>query len=321
MDLIYALQAEILQEWNRLDEALALITQAIELAEQLGTSATSIVIYTMLARVALSRGQLEVARSALKHIEALKKGSNNPLLYSFHTAVTQMQFWLVERDLTHATTWAEALLEHKRSCAAIVWEREEMALVHLLVAQDRPKEVLTCLIPLLEHAEQQERWSHVLELLLLQTKTYELLGEEREALILLSYAVQMAEPEGYVRLFADEGSLFTLLRCLWERERKLGPTPYLDTLLAAFSTCEQAEQLSMQSRRSETLTLLSTREMEVLQSLSHGASNQEIAENLVITIETVKRHLGKIFRKLQVHNRTQAVVRSRMLGLLTEETF
>jgi ATP/maltotriose-dependent transcriptional regulator MalT len=61
--------------------------------------------------------------------------------------------------------------------------------------------------------------------------------------------------------------------------------------------------------------------MEVLQSLSHGASNQEIAENLVITIETVKRHLGKIFRKLQVHNRTQAVVRSRMLGLLTEETF
>ncbi|GHO94614.1 HTH-type transcriptional regulator MalT [Reticulibacter mediterranei] len=321
MDLIYALQAEILQEWNRLDEALALITQAIELAEQLGTSATSIVIYTMLARVALSRGQLEVARSALKHIEALKKGSNNPLLYSFHTAVTQMQFWLVERDLTHATTWAEALLEHKRSCAAIVREREEMALVHLLVAQDRPKEALTCLIPLLEHAEQQERWSHVLELLLLQTKTYELLGEEREALILLSYAVQMAEPEGYVRLFADEGSLFTLLRCLWEREHKLGPTPYLDTLLAAFSTCEQAEQLPTQSRRPETLTQLSNREMEVLQSLSHGASNQEIAENLVITIETVKRHLGKIFRKLQVHNRTQAVVRSRMLGLLTKETF
>src|SRR5260370_36911714 len=95
---------------------------------------------------------------------------------------------------------------------------------------------------------------------------------------------------------------------LREEQRKTGPPSYIDTLLAAFP-----QQSSVQTN------LLSERELEVLQLLARGASNQEIAQELVIVVDTVKRHVSHIFSKLGVQNRVQAVRQARVLGLLGEE--
>jgi len=115
-----------------------------------------------------------------------------------------------------------------------------------------------------------------------------------------------------------------LLSRLREQQCKTGLTPYLDTLLLAFPQQNKAQKRqSKPARESPTtqslLNALSEREREVLQLLAHGASNQEIAQELVIAIDTVKRHVSHIFSKLDVNNRVQAAKQARELRLFAEE--
>jgi len=148
-----------------------------------------------------------------------------------------------------------------------------------------------------------------------------MLQQETLALDALSQAVCLAEPEGYIRSFVDEGALMeALLYRLRKRNRKDGPTSYLDTLLAAFQQ-ESMTRVSVEEAAKEHLLPepLSERELQVLQLLARGASNQEIAQDLVIVVDTVKRHVSHIFSKLGVKNRVQAVGQAKVLGLLDEE--
>ena len=159
------------------------------------------------------------------------------------------------------------------------------------------------------------RWGKlVIELLILQALAWQMRQEEQAAINTLAQAVRLAEPEGYMRSFVDEGApMAALLATLRERERKRGPTAYLDRLLTAFSPQTEAGHRAAQYTLRDPL---STREQEVLQLLAGGASNQEIAETLVITLDTVKRHVSNILSKLGVSNRTQAVMQARSLGML-----
>ena len=106
-----------------------------------------------------------------------------------------------------------------------------------------------------------------------------------------------------------------LLATLRERERKHGPTPYLDSVLAAFAQ----DGAAVQATQPLLPDCISPREREVLHLLAQGCSNQEISEALVVTVETVKRHVSSLLSKLEVDNRTQAAMRARSLGLLSDE--
>ena len=156
-----------------------------------------------------------------------------------------------------------------------------------------------------------------------------MLDEDREALTVLAQALQLAKPEGYIRIFVDEGTtMATLLSRLREQERRKGPTPYLDTLLAAFSLESKthkplptgSDQPRGRLMEQPLVDPLSERELEVLQLFARGDYNQEIADLLVIALDTVKRHVTHIFVKLGVNNRGQAVARARALGLLSDES-
>jgi LuxR family maltose regulon positive regulatory protein len=145
--------------------------------------------------------------------------------------------------------------------------------------------------------------------------------EEAQALDALSEAVRLGEPEGYIRSFVDEGApMESLLYRLRRRNRKHGPTPYLDTLLAAFQQETKTHAHTEEHTQAYQLPEpLSEREREVLQLLVQGVSNLEIAQELVITVNTIKRHISHIFSKLGVHDRMQAMLQARELGLLDEE--
>jgi LuxR family maltose regulon positive regulatory protein len=195
----------------------------------------------------------------------------------------------------------------------------------VLLAQKKPAEALSLLDPLQVSAQQQERWSHVIEMKVLQALAHHLRGEEQEALTVLAQALHLAEPEGYIRIFVDEGPpMAALLSQLWAQERKQGPTVYLDTVLAAFlpdnmALEPQPKTAGQRATAQPLLDPLSERELEVLQLIARGDSNPEIAKELVLSVDTVKRHVYNIFPKLGVKNRVKAVAQARTLGLLFEE--
>src|SRR5206468_9068672 len=101
--------------------------------------------------------------------------------------------------------------------------------------KDLPSLALQRLEPGLQRATTAQRWGHVIEIRLLQALAYQMCHQETQALSALSEAVRLSEPEGYIRSFVDEGApMAALLSRLQEQRREAGPTPYLDTLLAAF---------------------------------------------------------------------------------------
>src|SRR5262249_23081309 len=124
----------------------------------------------------------------------------------------------------------------------------------------------------------------------------------------------LAEPEGYIRLFLDEGpALLSLLRLA--RARGLSPD-YLTRLLTAQGLASPAAVSQSAAASAGLVEPLTARELEVLRLLATGAANEGMAERVVIAVSTVKRHVSNLLAKLAVSNRTQAVTRAQALELL-----
>ena len=133
-------------------------------------------------------------------------------------------------------------------------------------------------------------------------------GERPGAMISVEKALRLAKPEGYVRLFTDLGMVMAQL--LQEAHLRGILPEYVEALLVAFR-----EPLST-SRASVLPEPLTPREQETLNLMAAGLTNQEIAERLVVSPETVKKHAASIYNKLGVRSRTQATARAREIGLL-----
>ncbi|HEX3643036.1 MAG TPA: LuxR family transcriptional regulator, partial [Ktedonobacteraceae bacterium] len=245
------LQAEILREWNQLDAARSLAEAGISLCTQAESIAMFVYIlsgYAILAHIYLSCGEYDAARSALQQVKQFGMSINQPTsihYYSLFTTIDQVRFWLASGEMDHATRWAKELDIGERHGNPFVHEREEVAYVRVLLAKHQPVQALTRLEPLLVRATTGQRWGHVIEIRLLQALAHQMCQKEIQALDALSEAVRLAEPEGYIRSFVDEGApMGTLLYHLRKRDRKSGPTPYLDTVLAAFQQ-EIMEQIQV----------------------------------------------------------------------------
>jgi LuxR family maltose regulon positive regulatory protein len=154
---------------------------------------------------------------------------------------------------------------------------------------------------LLQQAETTGQAGLVIEVLILQALAHQGKKETEQALAALERALALAKPEGYVRIFLDEGEAMTRLLCQVQ-SRQVG-NGYTAVLLSKIDKAPGMTQPSMQLL-AEPLT---TREVEVLKLIEAGSSNQEISEQLVISIPTVKRHISNIYAKLGVKSRTQAL--------------
>ncbi len=319
-------QADVLREWNHLDEALTLVLDAISLCKQTESIASLMYLfdgYTMLVRVSLSCGDLDTARSAFHQFEQIAAHlSQTSYIHhsSFFMTIDQVRLWLACGELDRATLWAQKLDQGGQDSTSFAFarERQEVAHARIFLAKAQPALALQHLEPIVVRATTGRRWGHVIEMRILQALAHQMLLQEREALDTLSEAVRLAEPGGYVRSFIDEGTPMEIL--LYRLRRKQGPNSYLDMLLAAFQQQTVTHLQKKEYTKAQALPEpLSQRELQVLQLLAQGASNQKIAQELVIVIDTVKRHVSHIFSKLGVQNRVQAVRQARELGLLGEE--
>jgi LuxR family maltose regulon positive regulatory protein len=162
-----------------------------------------------------------------------------------------------------------------------------------------------------------------LKAMVLQAVTLHIQGEKDKAVQLLGDALALAEPGGFIRTFVDEGEPMRLtisdFRLLIEKQLRsqdhklLG---YVDKLLAAFAQPTGMPQSKIEIPKSEMLEPLSQRELDVLRLIAEGLSNQDICERLFLALDTVKGHNRRIFNKLQVQRRTEAIARARELGLI-----
>ena len=158
----------------------------------------------------------------------------------------------------------------------------------------------------------------VIEILVLQALAHEAQGDIPAALVPLERALTLAEPEGFIRIFVDEGR--PMAQLLSEAAARGIMPDYTAKLLAVFEAEEhksEDESRLPHALPAQSLTEpLSQRELEVLRLVAQGLSNREISERLFLAVITVKGHNRNIFRKLQVRRRTEAVARARELGLL-----
>ena len=195
----------------------------------------------------------------------------------------------------------------------------------MLLAQDRPGPALELLDRLYASAVAQDRIGSVIEAGALRALALAATSQEADAVAALAGVLTLAGPRGYVRVFADEGppmaALLGQLIAAQRTDRGEGwvPIGYLARLNRAFDT---AAVRSDPRRGSVTaapgiVEPLTSRELEVLQMLAVGQSNQAIADEFVVTLDTVKKHVSHVLGKLGAANRTEAVARARELGLIS----
>src|SRR6266849_127443 len=231
----YIIHADVLREWNRLDEALSLALQGVQLSEQTETIVALYFAYSVLMRIYQVRGEVDAAGLAFQKSEATLTKNYRPYRRDIFLIAEWVQFWLSSGEADRATLWAHELAQQPGEPSPLAREREDVARARILLAQEKPTEALSLLEPLRGGAERQERWNHVIEMQVLQALAHSMGDEEQKALAVLAQAVQLAEPEGYIRIFVDEGPpMARMLSRLREQEDSQVPTRYFDTLLAVF---------------------------------------------------------------------------------------
>ncbi len=304
----------LLYEQNNLEAALHHLQEGIAVAKPWSLWDTLVPGYTGLARVRAAQGDWDGAFAALNELAALGKDNLQavmPTVESFRALLSAAQGRVDE-----ARRWAQITGLDVDSESDFLREGELVIMARVLIAQKQWNEAARLIDRLLGDTEPGKRWGRVIELLILRALVLDAQEKQDEALEPLARALALAEPEGYVRIFVDEG--LPMARLLYEAlSRGIAPD-YVHRLLAAFPAAEpeQAAPSKKQAPKSELVEPLSERELQVLQLLAQGLTNPEIASQLFLALNTIKAHARSIYGKLGVNNRTQAAARARALGIL-----
>jgi LuxR family maltose regulon positive regulatory protein len=297
------------------------LQKAKELGEQ-----TTLVDWPYRWRVAQARlkqdeGDLDAALDLLD--EARRVYVRNPAPDLHPSEALKAQVYLRQGQLSKAREWVRERGLSPADEIIYLHEFEYITLARILMAEGSVQQACDLLKRLRQLAEAQDRPGSVIEILIVQALAYQAQGDTSAALAALDRALTLAEPEGYVRIFVDEGEALRLLivdfRVLIEKGKHLESHPsieYVNKLLAAFPQPIAPPQSAISNQQSAMLDSLSPRELEVLHLIEQGFSNQEIADRLFLAVSTVKGYTRTLFDKLQVQRRTEAVARAHELGLL-----
>jgi LuxR family maltose regulon positive regulatory protein len=330
---------DIQREWNDLDSAESHLRCGTDLVAGAFMVDADVVThgYLSLARVQQARGRHDDAYATLEEFANLARKRNYfPLLVARGEAA-RARLALIQGDLPAAVSWAEASGLDGNNEPSYTREEEYLTLVRVLIAQGRLEPIGSYLDDALgllnrqfKTAEGGARMSSVIEILALRALTLQARHESREALAALERALTLAEPEGYIRLFVDEGGpMKALLLALLKAARRDGDRgakqltslTYVRRLLAALESPHTSAEPPVGPASDTSQPLpdpLTAREREVLELIADGLSNQEIAARLFVATSTVKGYVHSLLRKLEVDSRTKAISRAHDLSLLSE---
>jgi len=320
---IQATLGEFLRERNELDAAAKLLIKSIESISQ-SNQGGLILSYTALARVFQARGNNQAAWEAIQAAENIQvmqsKGSFSFKLPSFLTIEQcKIRLYLAQGNYDKALAWLESNNLNINDEISYQNELDYFNFSRVLIAASKLKiktnqNYLANAIELLNKLEKiannTQRTSRLIEVFMLQALAYQTLQQQDKSLQILGKALSLAYLKGFLRLFVDEGEpMFELL----QQAVSKGIYPqYVNQLIAAFVNTNIVENINNQA----LIEPLSERELEVLTQIAIGLSNQEIANKLFVSLATVKWHSSRIYGKLMVKNRSQAVARAREINIL-----
>ena len=313
---LLAVWGEALVELDDLEGSLHLAKRGIGLAER-GTDVGMLGwCYVCLTRVLLTRKDTAGAEDAIRKMENATRKHDMALAITNLMAACRARIWLAQGKLDDASQWAVERGLHADGELNFLAEIEYIVLARILIAQGRIDEADELLRRLLEQAQTGGRTSRMIEIMTLQALAFQAGCNTLQALATLEQAFALAEPEDFIRIFVDEGP--PMARLLYEAvARGIAPN-YARRLLSAFPVAEpeQVKPLKSHTPKSELIEPPSKRELEVLQLIAEGLTNQEIGSRLFISLSTVKVHTRNVYGKLDVHSRTKAVAKAKALGIL-----
>lgn len=306
---VYAGLGRLAYEHNQLKDADQYIHQCIELCRKWGDDDLQSVAYAMLARRKQASGNVEQAREAMRIAEQLASKHPQSSRQSILVNSDLARVWLAQGNLERPTQLIRKSGLTIKNEILYQQEPEYIILLRVLLTQGDLEAALALSERLLQQSETAGRLGLVIEVLILRALIFQGKKETERALAAIEKALALAQPEGYVRVFLDEGEAMTRLLC--QVQSRQVETGYAAELLSRIGKISGMTQPSMQL----LIEPLTIREVEVLKFINAGCSNQEIAEKLVISIPTVKRHISNIYTKLEVKSRTQAIAIGKELKL------
>jgi LuxR family maltose regulon positive regulatory protein len=308
----YVRLSAVRREWNDLETAMRYAREGLELCKQWGQADVLVYSYSEVAKVLQTSGDADGALSAIQ--KGKRIASSVSPWPGLHVEADQARLWLAQGNVGAASRWAKESASEIHDELSFQYVFRTLVLARVLIAQGAFYDALRLLARLLEVAEAAGANGYVIEILVLQAMAQHAERKMDEALIALERALSLAEPEGYERTFVDEGaSMAQLLRKAAAR----GISPdYVSQLLAALESEMREERRATTSAPLSLVEPLSERELEVLRLLTTHLSSTEIAQELFISVNTVRSHIKSIYGKLNVHSRKDAIQRALELELL-----
>ena len=316
--------AQVLYERNELTAALDHATRGVTLCRQLAFTSALATGLAIMARIRHAQGDATGALEAMG--EAGRAGLSPEVISLFNPVPSQRaQLLLAQGDIAATARWTQQRGLRPDDEPGYPQEREYLVLARVLLAQDLPGQALTLLDRLLAQASTGGRIGSVIEIRALQALAHQASRDEPAAVAALVEALTLSCPQGHVRVFADEGPPMGALlgRLVAAHRAKQAPArPLPLSCLARLVQAFDGKLNAAAALRPELGTVpgliepLTGRELEVLRLLAAGRSNQRIAHDLVVALDTVKKHVTHILGKLGAANRTEAVARARQLGLI-----
>ncbi|GAB6926556.1 LuxR C-terminal-related transcriptional regulator [Paenibacillus sp. JCM 10914] len=322
----YALQghgfvflADLHYESNRVNEARAILEEAIGVqgaSQNLGVLTPGVIL---LSKIQQAQGDWEAAVTTLEQAIKYTQSVNSPHWQQLLEA-RLIRLQLLQGTTAGALIWAERRHLHVTDRTSISREYENLTLVRLLMSVNETEDALSLLKNLETDAWQADRLGSQIEIQLLLALACHDLKRPVQAVQSLEKALFLAESEGYVRIFLDEGSrLFELLTSYVTQCSDPVPNEasfaYAKVLLALYEGTGIHAPIDKDSRETSNVTL-TNREQQILQLIAAGRSNEDIAKQLFLSQGTIKRYTHNLYQKLEVKSRVQAVARAQELNLL-----
>jgi LuxR family maltose regulon positive regulatory protein len=322
------MHGRVLYERNSLARALETLRAGIAEVDGYSLIRPAIVGCILMARVKLALGDLGEARKFLERAWTMVEKHQLKQI-TMPVAAYRARILLALGDLETAVEWAQEIEPTIGEPLNPALEYDHISLARVWLQQGRWSEAQQLLARLLPLAETGGRVGRVIEMLALQVMVHLAHKEEPQAQAALECALILAEPEGFIRTFVDEGEPMRDVIGSWRsntgKRKNLTAAQthllsYADRLLDAFAGNPPPSRIADEKAKSlahqpTLIDPLSDRELEVMHLIAQGLSNQAIAEKLFLSIGTVKVHIKHIYGKLDVNSRTQAVARLNELNL------